>query len=355
MAARRAQRAPTVTEPSTVEGERTALAMERIWPESNCYVDLWIGVLRDLSLEPEAMLACTVAPRFEGDQWTFCKPTATELSELYGLRVEELTIWRSLREHVAVQLGLGRLVLVEVDAFHLPDTAGVSYRSAHQKTTIGIVGLDEEQRRLDYYHNAGRYALSGDELDAVLSARVLGADLPPFAELVDASHAAATRGDVLRDRSRTIAARRLAGVGKTNPFTAWAERAAHETTQLRTYDLAYFHAWAFASVRQAGAMAEQLATWCDWVDSSPAMATAAESLRTIARSLKTQQFRLARLPGGGSADLASALQRCAREWSVAHAAIARLCAREERVEPVALPEGSNPLGRSLERSLSARP
>jgi hypothetical protein len=340
-----------MTEHSRVEGESSP-GTERIWPESNCYVDLWTGVLRDLSLEPEAMLACAVAPRFEGDQWTFCKPTATELAELYGLRVEELTIWRSLREQVAVQLGLGRLVLVEVDAFHLPDTAGVSYRSAHQKTTIGIVGLDEEQRRLDYYHNAGRYELSGDELDAVLSSRVLGADLPPFAELVDASRAAATRGDLLRDRSRAIAARRLAGVGRANPFAAWAERAAHDMTKLRAHDLGYFHAWAFASVRQAGAMAEQLATWCDWVDSSSGMVAAAEALRTIARTLKTQQFRLARLPGGGTADLTSTLQRCAREWGVAQAALVRLCARQDRDQSVSLPESGNPLSRSLERSLS---
>ncbi len=352
MAARRAERAPALS--ATLAGaERESQRAERIWPESNCYVDLWLGVLPDLSLEPEAMLACTVAPRFEGDQWTFCKPTATELAELYGLRVEELTIWRSLREHVAVQLRLGRLVLVEVDAFHLPDTAGVSYRSAHQKTTIGIVGLDEEQRRLDYYHNAGRYELSGDELEALLSSRVLGADLPPFAELVDVSSAVATRGDVLRERSRMIAARRLANTGKTNPFCAWAERAALDTAHLRARDLEFFHSWAFASVRQAGAMAEQLAIWCEWVDTGTEIAAAAESLRTIARTLKTQQFRLARLARGGTVDLRSTLEQCAREWSIAQGAIVRLCARHDRSRPVSLPEGSSALGRSFERSLSA--
>jgi hypothetical protein len=340
---------------SPADHEPPARRAERIWPDSNCYVDLWIGVLRDLSLEPEAMLACTAAPRFEGDQWTFCKPTATELAELYGLRVEELTIWRSLREHVAVQLGLGRLVLVEVDAFHLPDTAGVSYRTAHQKTTIGIVALDEERRRLEYYHNAGRYELRGDELDAVLSSRVLGADLPPFAELVDTSRAAASRGDLLRERSRTVAARRLASTAKANPFVAWAARAEHDATMLRAHDLEYFHAWAFASVRQAGAMAEQLATWCDWVDADPGIVAAAESLRTIASTLKTQQFRLARLARGGSADLAPTLERCASQWNIAQQAIARLCARQDRTEPVTIPTGNNPLGRSLERSLSTLP
>src|SRR4029078_1659840 len=102
------------------------------------------------------------------------KPTATELAELYGVRVEELTIWRSLREHVAVQLGLGRLVLVEGEAFPLSDTVGVSYRTAHQKTTIGIVGFDEGQRRLDYYHNACRCVIVGGGVVLLLGARVRG-------------------------------------------------------------------------------------------------------------------------------------------------------------------------------------
>ena len=332
--------------------ERASPHVERIWPESNCYVDLWIGVLRDLSLEPEAMLACTVAPRFEGDQWTFCKPTATELAELYGLRIEELTIWRALRDHVAVQLGLGRQVLVEVDAFHLPDTAGVSYRHAHQKTTIGIVALDEEQRRLDYYHNAGRHQLSGDDLDAVLSASILGNDLPPFAELVDASCVRAVRGDLLRARSRAIAARRLGAHAASNPFAAWAARASHDSDQLRAHDLEFFHAWAFASVRQAGAMAELLAMWCDWVGSEAASVRAAGSLRTIARTLKTEQFRLARVARGGRSELAATLESCAREWSIATEAIAWMCKRNAGEPDVALLGGRGKLGESSARSLS---
>src|SRR5437764_10496194 len=42
---------------------------DRIWRESNCYVDLWIGQLHHLGLDPLAMLACGVAPQFEIDQW----------------------------------------------------------------------------------------------------------------------------------------------------------------------------------------------------------------------------------------------------------------------------------------------
>jgi len=100
-------------------------------------------------------------------------------------------------------------------------------------------------------------------------------------------------------------------------------------------------------------MAEQLATWCDWVDGSAGIVAAAEALRTIARMLKTQQFRLARLARGGSADLAPTLERCAKEWAAAQEAIAHLCASHERIQGVALPDGDSPMGRSRERSLSA--
>ena len=49
------------------------------WVEKNCYVDVWIELLHALGLEPLAMLAFTVAVDFEGDQWTFFKPSHDDL------------------------------------------------------------------------------------------------------------------------------------------------------------------------------------------------------------------------------------------------------------------------------------
>src|SRR5437763_891002 len=46
---------------------------ERMWPETNCYIDLWIEVLSTLNLPPEAMLGFTMGQDFEGDQFTFFK------------------------------------------------------------------------------------------------------------------------------------------------------------------------------------------------------------------------------------------------------------------------------------------
>ena len=47
-----------------------------------------------------------------------------ELRELFGLDVQEMTVWRPLLDHVVEQLAAGKLVSTEADSFWLPDTAG---------------------------------------------------------------------------------------------------------------------------------------------------------------------------------------------------------------------------------------
>lgn len=74
------------------------------------------------------MLPFTLAVDFEGDQWTFFKPSLEELRDLYGIDVQELTIWRPLIEHAVEQLSAGKFISTEADAFWLPDTAGTDYR-----------------------------------------------------------------------------------------------------------------------------------------------------------------------------------------------------------------------------------
>ena len=117
--------------------QRHALhAEERDWVEKNCYIDIWIEVLHAHGLEPMAMLPFTVAVDFEGDQWTFFKPPHGELWDLYGVDVQEMTVWRPLLEHTVAQTAAGKLVSTEADAFFLPDTRGTDYRAQHTKTTI---------------------------------------------------------------------------------------------------------------------------------------------------------------------------------------------------------------------------
>src|SRR6185503_2452300 len=136
---------------------------ERIWAETNCYTDLLIELAHGLGFEPAAALAFTLAVDFEGDQWTFFKPPAADLHELYGFDLQELAIWRPLAEHVAEQVQAGRPVLVELDAWFLPDTAGTAYKLAHTKTTVGVNEIDPAARRMGYFHNAGYFMVEGDD------------------------------------------------------------------------------------------------------------------------------------------------------------------------------------------------
>ena len=117
---------------------------ERAWTETNCYVDLWIEVLHALGLDPVAAAAFTLSTDFEGDQWTMFKYPTEDLRTLFGLQVAELNVWRPVATHIEEQLGFGHLLTVDVDAFFLPDTRGVSYQIDHQKTTLMPQMIDIE-------------------------------------------------------------------------------------------------------------------------------------------------------------------------------------------------------------------
>ena len=75
---------------------------EATWRQSNCYVDLWIEILSSLKLNPVASFGFTLNIDFEGDQWTFFKVPLADLYTLYGIDVQELTIWHAVLEHAKV-------------------------------------------------------------------------------------------------------------------------------------------------------------------------------------------------------------------------------------------------------------
>ncbi|HVJ94334.1 MAG TPA: DUF1839 family protein, partial [Labilithrix sp.] len=161
----------------------------RAWPETNCYVDLWIEVLHALSVDPVASFGFTLSTDFEGDQWTFFKPSFADLYELYGVDVQELTIWRPLLDHLREQIGRKRFVLVELDSFYLPDLKATDYRKNHAKTTIAVESLDEVQGKIGYFHNAAYHELDGEDFEALFKnggAHVGGGvvGLPPYTEFV---------------------------------------------------------------------------------------------------------------------------------------------------------------------------
>jgi hypothetical protein len=159
---------------------------ERAWGESNCYIDVWIEVLSALGCDPHACLPFVLAIDWEGDQFTFFKPPHEDLFALYGVDVQELTVYKPLAVNAREQLKQGKIVLSEIDAYYLPDTAGTDYRTQHTKTTIGIQEIDLEARVLGYFHNSSYHALRDADFVGLfrLDAAPDSTFMPFFAELV---------------------------------------------------------------------------------------------------------------------------------------------------------------------------
>jgi len=243
---------------------RSALhADERLWVEKNCYVDIWIGMLQALQLNALACLPFVLSVDFEGDQWTFFKPSHDDLHALYGIDVQELTVWRPLLDHAQEHLAAGRLISTESDAFWLPDTAGTDYRQKHTKTTIVLNEIDVANRRLGYFHNAGYHELSGE--DFVRTFRI-DADpdpgfMPLYAELVKIDSVVARTEIQLKAMSLALLVKHLRRRPRSNPFVRFRTRFERDLPWLQAQGLDHYHAWAFAATRQAGA-AFELASQC---------------------------------------------------------------------------------------------
>jgi len=294
--------------------QRNALhAPEADWPEKNCYIDLWIGLLNALRMEPHALLGHVFAVDFVGDQWTFFKPTPYELRELYGVDVQELTMWRPLAEHAVEHLGAGRLVSAEVDAWWLPDTEATDYRRQHTKTTIVFNEIDTDAKRLRYFHNAGYFELSGEDYDNIFAPR----ELPLFAELVRIDRRERLPDAELARRALALLEHHLKWRPARNPFEAFAPRLAQEMSQLKERGLAYFHQWAFASIRQAGAAFELAAAHVDWLaQQGHPSGDAAQRFREISAGCKSLILKGARVAATGKPfDGTAVMESMARAWS----------------------------------------
>lgn len=277
----------------------------RAWPETNCYVDLFIELVGSLGLEAEAMFGFTVTQDFEDDQFTFFKVPVDDLEALYGLRVQELAIFDDLGAHVARQVARDRVVLVEMDGFYLPDTGGVSYRVQHTKTTVGITSIDVAARRMTYFHNAGFFALSGEDFDGLFSqtGRDRKADaLLPYTEFVKLP-AAPVKVDTLAVAKRLMA-RHLARRPAANPIEAFGAALSAHLADLAGRPQDYFHIYAFNTLRQLGANFELLASHLAWLSGKgePGLARAEAAALEIATSAKTMQFKLARAMARGRFD-----------------------------------------------------
>jgi hypothetical protein len=269
-----------------------------VWVEKNCYVDIWIEVIHALGLEPRAILPFVAAIDFEGDQWTFFKPPHGELTDLYGIDVQELNVWRPLLEHALEHLAAGKLISTEADAFWLPDTSGTDYRRQHTKSTIVLNDLDLEKRTLGYFHNAGYYRLEGEDF-----ARTFRLDVPPdptfmplFAELVRVDRVICRPTAELVAMSRELWRRHLRRRPTHNPVRSFQERFGRDLAGLQDKGLAHYHAWAFGTIRQLGAAFELAALNLKWLaaNGTAGLETATDAFEQLANTNKTLILKGAR-------------------------------------------------------------
>jgi hypothetical protein len=297
---------------------RHALHGEQVaWPEKNCYIDLWIELVHALGCDPHAMLGIVLAIDFEGDQWTFFKPSHDELRALYGIDVQELTIWRPLAEHAIEHLSAGKLVSVEADAFWLPDTAGTDYRSKHTKTTIVLADIDLDARRLVYFHNAGCFTLDGENFDRTFR---LGqpddpAYMPLFAELVRSDRVVRRPTDELRAMVHAGLPTLLVRCPRDNPVRRFQARFEADLPWLRERGLDHYHAWAFAGTRQLGAAMELAARWVEWLQLPAPADAAVVAFDEVGLAAKTFILKGARaVMNPKPADLSGLFDSMAQGW-----------------------------------------
>jgi Domain of unknown function (DUF1839) len=301
---------------------------DRIWPETNCSVDVWIELLHALGTDPVPAGACVLSSDVVGDQWTFLKFPAEDIWQLYRLAVAEMYIWRPLIDHVEEQLAAGRLVTVEADSWYLPDTAGTAYRMSHVKSTIVPNVVDRAERYLEYFHGPGYWALSGDDFDGVLGSALDSGPghLPPYVEIVqidDLREAEDLPGCTLQ-LARSHLARRPAG----NPVARLAERLMADLPWLTRQPIGVFHNYAFGMIRQCGAAAELASTVLRWLAERgrPDLGQPADAFTRVAAGAKKLQFQVARATQGRAAAMGPTLDAMAAEWAGATAAVNRLVA-----------------------------
>ncbi|MBA2255092.1 MAG: DUF1839 family protein [Chloroflexi bacterium] len=293
-------------------------AAERTYQETNCYTDLLIELLHARGDEPLACLGSIVRMDFEGDQWTFFKPPPEDLERLFGVDIHEMQPYRSMPDQIAELLADGRSLTVELDAWHLPDTASSSYRTEHVKTGVAAEAIDLLGQRLRYFHNTSLHELSGEDYRGVF--RVDHADdeiLPPYTELIRFDAGPRLEGAALRAASREILRHHLDRVHAGNPFDRFGVRLSRDLPDLLAGDVARFHAYAFATVRMAGAGFELCASHVGWLLGDEG-GRAVTAMSEIVEGSKLLGFKLARRR---PFDAEAAIDALSEAWDVALGAL----------------------------------
>lgn len=294
---------------------------ERDWSETNCWQDMMIEVLHLLDLDPVAPAAFALSADFEGSQWALFKYPPEDLRTLYGIEVTELYVWRPVIEHLEIAMRDRQLLTIEVDAFYLPDTAGVSYKLDHVKTGIVPQMLDLSGHRMWYFHNAGYFEVSGDDFDGIFQ---LGGKqsvhVPlPYVEVIRLDRLRRPDPDELTRKALELTKDHLRRRPSSNPMPRFREQLSSDLVWIAEHGAEGFHHYAFATCRQCGASAELAAAFVDWLDEHDGggLSDAADRYREISATAKSLQFALARVARGKKIDLDGPFERMADAWQAA--------------------------------------
>jgi hypothetical protein len=301
---------------------------ERAWGESNCYIDVWIEVLHALGCDPHACLSFVLSIDWEGDQFTFFKPPHEDLTELYGVDVQELTVYKPLVENACEQLLGGKIVLAEADAFFLPDTVGTDYRTQHTKTTIGIQEIDLDKRWLGYFHNSSYHTLRDTDFVGLfrLDAPPDPTFMPFFAEFVRTARVQRLETRELLARSTALLRKHLARRPSDNPVTRFAAQFRKDVERLKGEGLAAYHHYAFATIRQLGAAFEFALFYLRWLtqNGETGLDQAAADFAAISDTSKSLILKTARAVGATKkVDLEPMLSEIEARWAGGVGSLAR--------------------------------
>ncbi len=271
---------------------------DRIWSETNCYVDVLIELIHAHGYDPFAALPFTLAIDFEEDQWTFFKYPLGDLLDIYGFDIQELNPWQNLAEHVQLQVSRGYPVLVELDSYFLPDTAGSAYQLEHVKSTVAVNSIDIDARTMGYFHGQGYYALSGEDFEALfqLAGLVHERMLPPYIEYVKFRSTVEASEQNKYANSLTALRRQLQLIPGENPFHNFKRSFEGVLPKLLENDIAAFHKYSFATFRQFGACYELASSYIGWLSrqGEKGLLEVEQDFCWIAEQVKALQFQLAR-------------------------------------------------------------
>ncbi len=307
------------------------------WAETNCYVDVWVALLSSLGLEPLACLSFTLCSDFEGDQWTFFKPPAADLRRLYGIQVEELSLWNSVLDHCEQHLRRRNIPLVEADSFYLPDTRATDYRQNHVKTTIAPVFIDRAARKMRYFHNAAFGELSETDFEGLfrrVPAKGSEQDitsgkphwLPPFCEVIKLERAVRLSDEELLEVSTALAKEHYAWRPQQNPFLRLLEAWPSHLESLLEGGLETYHAYTFSTLRQCGANYAMLAAYLNWQGSAAGngIEELAAPFHAISQTCKTVLMKLARVVHSKKPrDFTPQFEQAAESWQSGMDALGR--------------------------------